>query len=105
MKPIAALEISALLYFNWKLVKKIYENQFPEIIEPYTKIILRICAENKSKDVCKALGSILNPDVLESRGARIINKDFLLFTAAAADIIIRRQREESQTVMPEPCNN
>jgi len=105
MKELFAMEASAFLYLNWKLAKKIYENQFFEMIDPYRKTILRKCAELRTRDVILALGSILKPTSTNHAEPWVLNTDFLLYTAAAAEIILQRKAEEERNAMPIPSKN
>lgn len=91
----SVLETSAVLYLNWKLMKKLYENQFDEIIEPYKREILKKCQELQVTDITTALTCILT-DMECSK------KDFILYSAAAADIILKRRipKDAMDTLKP-----
>ena len=94
----SVLETSAALYLNWKLMKKLYENQFDEIIEPYKREILKKCQELHVTEVTTALTCIL-------KDMDCSKKDFIYYTAAAAEIILKRRMPKDAIDTLKPSRN
>lgn len=101
MKSLAvALTVSSMLYMNWKCVKKLYANQFNQIIEPYRREIQRKCEQQNVNEITAVLNSILS-----EQECALSKKDFILYSAAAADIILERKMPSSTTSMPMASRN
>lgn len=89
-----ALETSLVLYLNWKCLKKLYQNQFDEVIEPYRREILKKCDALQTREITRVLFLILKNSAISDS-----DKDFILYSAAAADIILQRKMQPSSTSM------